>query len=63
MRISSMFRYLMADCVAVACTLPQTEICLEEEYFDIYPELPLVMRPSVSFVTHLLLIFRVHMSS
>jgi len=52
----------MADCVAVACTLPQTEICLEEEYFDIYPELPLVMRPSVSFVTHLLLIFHVHMS-
>lgn len=43
--------------------LPQTEICLEEEHFDIYPELSLVMRPRVLFVTHLLLIFRVHMSS
>ena len=58
-----MFRYLMADCVVVACMLPQTEICLEqEEYFVIYPELSLVMRPRVLFVTHLLLIFCMHMS-
>ena len=57
-----MFRYLMADCVAVACMLPQTEICLEEEYFDTYAELSLVMRPRVLFVTHLLLIFCMHMS-
>jgi len=58
MRISSMFRYLITDCVAVACMLPQTQICLEEEeYFVIYPELSLVVRPRVLFVTHFLFFY------
>jgi len=53
-----MFSYLMADCVAVACMLPQTQICLEEEeYSVIYPELSLVMSPRVLFVTHFLFLY------
>jgi hypothetical protein len=52
-----MFIYLMADIVAIACMLPKTEICLEEEEYFIYPELSLVMKPRVLFVIHLLIIF------